>query len=328
MKNLLEVRHLSVSFNTSTKTIKAVRNCSFSLEENEILGVVGESGCGKSVLVKSLIKLFQTPSVNIESGTVMFEKNDLLQCSEKQLQKIRGLKIGMIFQDPMTSLNPTMKVGYQVIEALLKHKLYKNYSSAKEYVFKLFEDVGIPDPEMRFEQYPHELSGGLRQRILIAQALAPKPSLLIADEPTTALDVTIQVQILNLLKSLQKKYQFSVIFISHDLNIVKYICSRALVMYAGQIFESIETKRLFSDPKHPYTIKLLESMPGFCDDASRPLSPIDGKPPDLSLEFSGCSFCPRCPKAMKLCMIKKPKLYQVGENHSARCLLYHDEVRK
>lgn len=322
MTPLLSVKDLQISFRQRKKTTYAVKGVSFDVYPNDIIGIVGESGCGKSVMVKSLVKLFSSPNLSIDNGEVFYKDKNLLELSEKHLQRVRGKEIGMIFQDPMTSLNPTMKVGNQIIEGLMKHYPSISYKKAYEKGLDLLRSVGIPEPAIRFSQFPHELSGGMRQRVMIALALAPSPKVLIADEPTTALDVTIQVQILKLLKSLQKDTQTSILFITHDLSLIANLCTKVLVMYAGEIVEKASVEDLFKSPKHPYTQKLLKSIPRL-DNHKEKISPIEGRPPDLTLKIQGCSFCPRCPYPMKICQEKKPPLIEVKENHLSRCW-YHD----
>lgn len=303
---MIEVKDLHVTI----KNIRAVRGVSFTLNDGEKLGIVGESGCGKTVLMKSILQLLPS-TATIESGEILYNGIDLTQLSEKQLQKIRGKEIGMIFQDPMTSLNPTLKIGTQISEGYLRHfPATKKEGQAR--ALQLLTQVGVPDPELRLEQYPHQLSGGLRQRAVIALALAAEPRLLIADEPTTALDVTVQAQILDLLQMLQKDK--STLLITHDLSLIAAFCDRVLVMYAGQVVEEASVFDLFSHPKHPYTKRLLQSIPRL--DGER-LIPIAGSPPDLSHQLTGCAFCPRCSEAMPICHHENPTLQE-----KIRCFLY------
>lgn len=313
----MKVTDLEVTFHSGGRKFRAVRGISFEVFEGEILGVVGESGCGKSAAVKALIKLLPEHSTEI-SGEVIFDNQNLTQCSEKQLQKIRGKDIGMIFQDPMTSLNPTLKIGNQIIEGYLRHHPHISVKDAKQYAIELLAQVGIPQPETRINEYPHTLSGGMRQRAMIALALASKPKLLIADEPTTALDVTIQAQILDLLKQIQQKTKTSILLITHDLSVVASICDRVLVMYAGQIVESATVEELFENPKHPYTIKLLQSIPRLDKSQDHPLIPIEGTPPSLSEQIPGCAFCDRCSHAMNICRLQSPPVF----DNRSRCWLY------
>lgn len=294
---ILDVKNLRVSFSN----LQAVRGISFSISEGEAVGLVGESGCGKSSAVQALTRLI---SASV-SGEVWFEGEELLSQPEKRLREIRGKKFGMIFQDPMTSLNPTMKIGSQIMEGLLYHRI-ANGKEAKKKAIELLELTGIPDPESRFFQYPHQLSGGQRQRVMIAIALACNPRLIIADEPTTALDVTIQAQILELLKKLQKHFQTSLLLITHDLGVVASICERVLVMYAGQIVEWGNVRDVLLHPKHPYTQMLLRSSPSLKTPKNSPLQVIEGAPPNLISPPAGCAFRERCPFAAPLCAQDPP----------------------
>ncbi len=316
MKPLIEVKNLHVTIHP----YQAVRGVSFTLYEGEKLGIVGESGCGKTILMKTLLRLLPS-NATIDSGEIIYQSQDLCQLCEKQLQKIRGKEIGMIFQDPMTALNPTMKIGAQIAEGYLQHFPSATSHSAKMRALELLIQVGVPDPELRLEQYPHLLSGGLRQRALIALALAAEPQVLIADEPTTALDVTIQAQILHLLRDLQQNK--STLLITHDLSLIASFCDRVLVMYAGQIVEEALVEDLFAHPQHPYTERLLQSIPRI-DQKLEKLIPIPGTPPDLSTPPSGCSFCPRCPKAFDICHSTTPPLFS-SKTHSARCWLKEEK---
>ncbi len=319
MTPLLKVSNFSLDFHHFHKNVFAVRDVSFEIFPKQTIALVGESGCGKSVLVKGILKLFSSPSAKIKSGEIFYGGQNILNLCEKKLQKIRGKEIGIIFQDPMTSLNPTMKVGEQILESLLTHEKALSYHEAKKKALELINLVGIADPDLRYEQYPHELSGGMRQRIMIAIALAPSPKLLIADEPTTALDVTIQAQILRLLKSIQEKTGTSILLITHDMSIVAGFCEKVMVMYAGKIIESAPVEELFSCSKHPYTRKLIQSLPRLDLDKERPLIPISGSPPDLGHILPGCSFAPRCKKAMAICVKKTPPLIEVGKEHHSAC---------
>lgn len=321
MNPLLSVKHLKVSFRHAFKTVDAVRDVSFDVYPGDTIGIVGESGCGKSVMVKALLNLFSSPSAKIEGGEVFYEHQDLLSLSERELRKIRGKEIGMIFQDPMTSLNPTMRVGKQIIESLLKHEPHISHQEAHARALSLLSLVGIPEPALRVMQYPHELSGGMRQRVMIALALAPSPRLLIADEPTTALDVTIQAQILQLLKEIQQKTHTSILFITHDLSVVAGFCNKVMVMYAGKIVETATVDMLFKNPKHPYTQRLLESIPRLDLPNEAALHPILGAPPDLSFTLEGCSFAPRCHKLLNICIQQSPPLFDV-EGRTCACWHY------
>ena len=318
MTPLLEVKNLSVTFKVQKKLLQAVRGISFSVSEREILGVVGESGCGKSAMAKAIIKLLPMHSSTV-SGQVIFNDQNLLDLSEGQMRKIRGKEIGMIFQDPMTSLNPTMKIGEQIIEGYLLHHKEVKKAEAREYAIQLLELVGIPHATFRFHEYPHTLSGGMRQRVMIALALAAKPKLIIADEPTTALDVTIQAQILDLMHKIKDKTGTSFILITHDMSVVAGYCDRVHVMYAGEIVEKASVSRLFEHPSHPYTKGLLQSIPRLDMDKSHPLIPIEGSPPNLIETIKGCSFCSRCKRSLPICKETRPQLKEIVSGHSIAC---------
>ncbi len=319
MEKILEVRDLHTSFFTHVGEVKAVRGVNIDIYKGEAVGIVGESGCGKSVTSLSIMGLVPFPG-KIIKGEIYFNGEDLLKKSEKEMQKIRGNRISMVFQDPMTSLNPVYTVGDQLIEPLKVHKKI-NSKEARKQAIELLKAVGIPDPERRLEQYPHEFSGGMRQRVMIAMALACQPELMIADEPTTALDVTIQAQILELLKQLRAEYNMSIMLITHDLGIVADLCSRVIVMYAGIIIEEGTTREIFYEPKHPYTWGLLKSVPRINMLSKRRLVPIEGQPPDLLNPPKGCPFMPRCRYAMEVCREYCPGLYSVSETHRAACWL-------
>lgn len=304
MKKLLEVNNLRLSFSIQNRKLHAVQGVSFDLFENEVLGIVGESGCGKSVLMHSLLRL--SPS-HIESGSALFQGRDLLRMPLKQLRSIRGRQIGMIFQDSMTSLNPTMRIGKQILEPLLHHKI-ASFSEARERVMQLLKWTGLSHPKMRYQQFPHELSGGMRQRVLIAMALAAAPKLLIADEPTTALDPTIQRQILDLLKSLRSSSQMGQIIISHDMRVIQALCDRVLVMYAGKIVEEGAVQNILTEPRHPLTKMLLRSIPSFASKKGEKLFTIEGSQPSLYGASKGCSFSNRCPFTMDICLKKAPAM--------------------
>jgi len=316
---ILEVKNLNLVFSTNKISFPAIRSVSFSLSRGEILGIVGESGCGKSVCVQSLVKLLPSPPLNYVDGMVLFEGTDLFNKTEKELMTYRGSKIGYIFQDPMTSLNPTMKVGKQILEAI-------KGSKSKEGVHALLQEVGISSPIERYNNYPHELSGGQRQRIMIAIALAMNPQILIADEPTTALDVTIQSQILFLLKRIQKNRNTSIILISHDLKVVASLSDRIIVMYAGKIIEEGSSIKLIQSPKHPYTKLLILSVPTLTTNTLR-LHNIKGTPPDLSSIPLGCAFAERCPFAKKLCFEIEPPLTQINDTQKAACWLHCEDFK-
>ncbi|MCC3358377.1 ABC transporter ATP-binding protein [Bacillus sp. REN16] len=322
MENILEIHDLHVSFDTSAGKVKAVRGVSFSVKKGEAIAIVGESGCGKSVTAKSIMRLLPSPHAKIVNGSIMLNGENIAQKTEKEMEKIRGNEVGMIFQDPMTSLNPTTKIGIQIAEGIIRHtKIPKK--KALEQAVKMLEIVGIPQPEKRIQQYPHEFSGGMRQRVMIAIALACKPKLLIADEPTTALDVTIQAQILQLMKELQTKTNTSIILITHDLGVVAEMCSKVVVMYAGEIVETGSVEEIFSNPTHPYTKGLLKSVPRLDMDKHEKLSTITGTPPDLLDPPKGCSFYPRCEMAMKICAEHKPEFENVSPTQYSSCWLNH-----
>lgn len=327
-KTLLDVTDLTFSFRTYAGEVQAVRGVSFTLEKGKSLGLVGESGCGKSVTAKSIIGLNPSkPKGMLKKGEIWFEGKDLAKLKEKEMQKIRAQEIRMIFQDPMTSLNPTMTIGKQIMEGVLKYG-NKTKEEAKKIALETLAMAGIPSPEQRFKQYPHEFSGGMRQRAMIALAMAVNPKLLIADEPTTALDVTIQAQILDLIKEIQKKYETSVIMITHDLGVVANIADDIAVMYAGKIMEYGSAEDIFEHPAHPYTWGVLQSIPPEDTSNREPLHPILGTPPDLFNPPSGCPFAARCPYAMKVCSMMYPPSYsqQGGEKHCASCWLYHQKA--
>lgn len=319
---MLKVKDLHLYFSISGKKLQAVRGVSFDLSPGEILGIVGESGCGKTALAKALMRLHSPYSTKI-TGEVHFNGKNLLALSEKKLQHIRGKEIGMIFQDPMTSLNPTLKVGSQITESYLRHHPKSSYQEAKARALTLLNLVGIPNPEERFFEYPHTLSGGTRQRVMIALALASEPKCLIADEPTTALDVTIQAQILELLKQLQKQLGMSIILITHDLSVVAGFCDRVMVMYAGKIVESASVTDIFRAPSHPYTQRLLEAVPRLDHKKGSPLLSIEGSPPNLFKPPSGCAFYARCRFSTAICHEKEPELQELTPNHLRACHATH-----
>ena len=317
---LLSVKNLSTSFFTNNGEVQAVRDVSFDLHKGEILGIVGESGSGKSVTNFSIIRLL-ADNARIKSGSVIYKGNDLTKISMKKIRKIRGREISMIFQDSMTSLNPLMTVGKQVQEMLTIHFPEMKGKAGKKKVLELFEMVRIPEGKKRFDAYPHEFSGGMRQRALIAMSLACNPEILIADEPTTALDVTIQDQILKLIKKLQDENGMSVIFITHDLAVVAETCSRVIVMYGGMIMEQADINELFYRPLHPYTKGLMASLPDAGQLKSKELKQIPGSPPDMLNPPAGCPFSPRCDEAMAICRAGLPPLYEVSDSHYSRCWL-------
>ncbi|MFD2209836.1 ABC transporter ATP-binding protein [Virgibacillus halophilus] len=323
---MLEVKDLHISFHTFAGEVQAIRGINFDLYEGETLAIVGESGSGKSVTTKSIMKLLPTSNSEIKKGEILFKDKDIVRSTEKEMQKIRGKDISMIFQDPMTSLNPTMTVGKQIMEPLLKHqRLGKN--EAKKRALHLLELVGIPKPEVRMKQYPHQFSGGMRQRVVIAIALACAPKILIADEPTTALDVTIQGQILDLMKELQKQIETSIIFITHDLGVVANVADRVAVMYGGKIVEIGTVDEIFYNPQHPYTWGLISSMPSL-DETEDELYVIPGSPPDLLNPPKGDAFAPRNAYAMKIDLEQEPPMFKISNTHYAATWLLHPDAPK
>ncbi len=315
---LLEVTDLHTSFHTRNGITRAVDGVSFSLGKGETLGLVGESGSGKSVTCYSLLGLVPQPPGRIEGGRAIFDGIDLLHCSPAQARSIRGKRIAMIFQDPMTSLNPYLRISEQLIEPLLIHESIPR-GAALDRGRAMLEAVGINDTARRIHAYPHEFSGGMRQRVMIAMALIPRPEILIADEPTTALDVTVQAQILDLIKKLQQEFHMAVIFVTHDLAVVSGLCDRVQVMYAGRIVETADTRTLFRSPRHPYTKALQRSIPSL-QPKGRELHTIPGMPPDLSMPIAGCSFAPRCEYAAGYCRLTDPPLLPVNANQATACL--------
>lgn len=321
--NILEVKNLSVSFNTYAGEVKALRDINFSVKRGETLAIVGESGSGKSVTVQTIMRLIPMPPGEIKSGEIIFDGVDLLKLPEKEMRKYRGGRIGMIFQDPMTSLNPVIKVGKQIMEGIMIHKKVSK-AKAKELAIEMLRKVGIPKPEERFEQYPHQFSGGMRQRVVIAIALACEPDLLICDEPTTALDVTIQAQILDLINELKKELNIAVILITHDLGVVAETADNVIVMYAGEKLEQAPVEELFKDPKHAYTWGLLKSLPRLDMDSNTALFSIDGTPPDLLNPPVGDPFAPRSEFALKIEYEKKPPMIELPNNHFVKSWVYVD----
>ncbi|MCI3921020.1 ABC transporter ATP-binding protein [Paenibacillus sp. TRM 82003] len=322
METILEVKDLKVSFNVRGGEVQAVRGVSFDVKKGEAVAIVGESGCGKSVTAQTIMRLIPNPPGEIKSGSITFKGEELIKKSEKQMEAIRGKDIGMIFQDPMTSLNPTLTIGRQITEGLIKHQKMSR-DAAKTRAIEILKLVGIPNPEARFAQYPHEFSGGMRQRAMIAIALACNPSLLIADEPTTALDVTIQAQILSLMKDLQTRLGTSIILITHDLGVVADMCDRVIVMYAGKVVETGTKWEVFKNPKHPYTKGLLRSVPRLDQRKDEELIPIIGTPPDLIKPPAGCGFCARCDEAMAICQTQDVDMTEISPSHKAACWLLH-----
>ena len=319
----LLVKNLKVSFAVLKKELIAVRGISYQLNQGEILALVGESGCGKTVSALSILRLIQEPPGKIMSGEILFSGKDLLKLKKKELQNLRGKDIAMIFQDPMTSLNPVLTIGEQIIETLLRHTSLSR-KKAREKSFRLLEQVEIPSPKQKLDQYPHQLSGGMRQRAMIAMALSCSPRILIADEPTTALDVLIQAQILSLLKRIKNDTQMSILLITHDFGVVAEVAERVMVMYAGEIVESGLVDEIFRSPLHPYTLGLMESIPKLeTTQQNLPkLKEISGMMPSLLQVPTGCPFHPRCSAAETRCKTDKPKLKKISQTHSVSCWLH------
>lgn len=326
MEKILEVKDLHISFHTFGGEVQAIRGVNFDLFKGETLAIVGESGSGKSVTTKSIMRLLPESNSEIKNGEILFDGKDLAKLPNKAMQKIRGKDISMIFQDPMTSLNPTMKVGKQIVEPITKHQNLSK-AAARERAIDLLRLVGIPQPEERFNQYPHQFSGGMRQRVVIAIALACNPKVLIADEPTTALDVTIQAQILELMKDLQKKIDTSIIFITHDLGVVANVADRVAVMYGGKIVEVGTVDEVFYNPQHPYTWGLISSMPSL-DSEDAELYAIPGTPPDLLNPPVGDAFAARNEYAMQIDLEQQPPMFQVSPTHFAATWLLHPDAPK
>lgn len=321
MENLLEVKDLRTYFYTKDSVVKAVDGITYNVKKGGSLAIVGESGSGKSVGVTSVMKLIQHPG-KIEGGSAVFKGQDLLKLSNRQMKEIRGNSISMIFQDPMSSLNPTMTIGEQIIEPLLWHKKASKHD-AKKIAVKLLDEVGIPSPEERFKQYPFEFSGGMRQRVMIAMSLICNPELLIADEPTTALDVTVQAQILSIIKDMQKKVNMSVILITHDLAVASMFSDSVIVMYAGHIVEKAAMKEFIENPAHPYSKGLLNSTP-ILGSRKEKLEPIPGQPPNLKNMQPGCPFAPRCSNCMDRCLKDVPPVVNLSQTHSLYCWLFSE----
>ncbi len=318
MSKLLEVQNLTTRFYTQDGVVQAVNGISYDLAEGETLGIVGESGCGKSVSVLSIMRLIPDPPGKITDGEVRFLGRDLLQISDNEMRRVRGAEIAMVFQDPMTFLNPVLTVGFQIMEALRLHQGMDN-QQARERAAEVLTLVGLPSAAERLDDYPHQFSGGMRQRAIIAMALSCNPSLLIADEPTTALDVTIQAQIMDLVKRLQEHLGMAVIWITHDLGVVARLTKRVIVMYAGYIIEEASVKDLYGYPRHPYTIGLLGSLPRLDEAPGTKLFSIPGQPPDQVALPDGCPFAPRCDYVIERCMQENPVLETVGVKHTVAC---------
>jgi oligopeptide transport system ATP-binding protein len=324
---LLDIRDLTVNFNTYAGTVHAVRSTSLSIQEGEAVALVGESGCGKSVTAQCIMQIIPSPPGHIKEGAIFFNGENLLEKKAHDIEDIRGKNIGMIFQDPMTSLNPTMKIGTQIIEVLRRHTSL-SYNEAYDKTIEILKMVKIPQPEERFHCYPYEFSGGMRQRAMIAIALVCRPQLLIADEPTTALDVTIQAQILDLLKELKDKLSMSILLITHDLSIVGGLCEKIIVMYAGKVMEQGLWSDIFHTPRHPYTQALLKTVPRFDAEEQETIEPIYGSPPDLMHPPKGCPFFARCSQAMKICKDHQPPLYDIEETSHVACWMYHKRTKE
>jgi len=321
-ENILEVNNLVTAFDTEGGRIRAVDDVSFAIKKQQTLGIVGESGCGKSVTALSIMRLLPKPAGIIESGQILFNGSDLVQLPADKMHEIRGKRISMVFQEPMTSLNPVHRIGKQLGEVYQLHFAEMRENEIRQQSLELLQKIGIPEPEQRLEEYPHQISGGMRQRVMIALALACKPDILIADEPTTALDVTIQAQILELMQNLQRETGMAVMFITHDLGVIAETCEEVVVMYAGKIAETASATELFKNPKHPYTQGLLDSIPRLETPRKTKLNIIEGIVPSLYEIPSGCRFRNRCPYAMDICAGDPPPMIAVGADHLAACYLY------
>jgi oligopeptide/dipeptide ABC transporter ATP-binding protein len=316
---ILEINNLTTSFKTEAGVINAVDDVSFHLKKGKTLGLVGESGCGKSVTALSIMRLLPKPMGNIERGSIIFGGKDVIKLKPNEMHKIRGKRISMIFQEPMTALNPIQRIGKQLDEMYLLHNTDVKKEAMKEKSIEMLKKVGLPDAEKRYNEYPHQLSGGMRQRAMIAMALSCEPEILIADEPTTALDVTIQAQILDLINTLQKTTGMSIIFITHDLGVIAEVCDDVVVMYAGKIAETAPIEELYSNPRHPYTLGLLSSIPRLENKRKVKLKTIEGMVPSLYELPTGCRFQNRCSFVMDICKEKSPVLSRVGDNHYVSC---------
>lgn len=324
-EHLLEVKNLRTNFATGGGIVQAVRGVSLYVDAGEFIGIIGESGCGKSVSMMSVMQLL-ADNAAVRADAILFDGMDLQKQSRKQMRKLLGSSIGMIFQDPMTSLNPLYTIGNQLMEPLRQHQKMTR-AAAKARALEMLRLVGINEPEKRLKQYPHELSGGMRQRVMIAIAMCCTPKLLIADEPTTALDVTIQAQIMELMAELKDRFSTATILITHDLGVIASVCSRVMVMYGGKIMEEGSVEDIFYAPGHPYTEGLLRSVPGDGSGSREKLIPIPGSPPDLMNPPVGCPFAARCPKAMRICSMAPAELTELGPNHRAACWLHHPQVK-
>lgn len=323
---LLEVKNLKTYFHIEAGIVRAVDGVTFTIEKEKTLGVVGESGCGKSITARAIMGLIEQPPGRIEGGEILFQRNgkviDLVKLNPKgkEMRSIRGNEIAMIFQEPMTSLNPVYTIGNQIVEAIVLHQ-HLSKKEARNKAIAMLEAVGIPSPERRVDEYPHQLSGGMRQRAMIAMALSCRPALLIADEPTTALDVTIQSQVLDLMNELRAEFKTSIMFITHDLGVIAHMADNVIVMYLGRIVESATVVDIFDNPRHPYTQGLLNSIPSFTVSRKKRLVPIEGIVPDPIGAREGCGFEPRCPKAQEICKSRVPGLTEIEPNHFAACWL-------
>lgn len=323
-ENILEINNLKTSFYTHVGEVQAVRGISFKMKKGDVMGIVGESGSGKSVTALSVMKLIDSPG-KIKEGSIVFDGKDITNYSENQMSDIRGNEIAMIFQDPMTSLNPVFKIKDQMVEVIERHqKLGKH--KATERALEMLRLVGIPEPERRINSYPHEFSGGMRQRAMIATALSCNPKLLIADEPTTALDVTIQAQILDIMRDISVKTGTSIILITHDLGVIAETCNDLIVMYGGMPMEMGSVEDIFASPQHPYTQGLLKSVPRMDREQKERLKPIAGSPPDLLKPPAGCPFSTRCPHVMQICKEQPAPMFKVGEDHTSACWLLHEDA--
>lgn len=321
-ERLLSVEHMSMEFYNEKKPVRAIRDVSFHVDEGEILGVVGESGCGKSVTSMCIMRLIPEKAGHVTEGKVIFQGKNILETDRKAFSKVVGKEMSMIFQEPLSSLNPLLTCGYQIAENLILHEKIKKKEAMKKAV-RLLETVGIPFPEKRAKEYPHQLSGGMRQRVMIAMAIACSPKLLIADEPTTALDVTIQAQILEIIKKLRDERGMSVMFITHDMGVIAEMADKVMVMYAGSVVEKADVKSFFKNPRHPYTKNLLKAIPRIDKDIDK-LFMIPGTVPDLSEEISGCRFCQRCKERVKICNEKEPPTVITEDGHEVTCWLLAD----
>ena len=328
MSPLLEVRNISTSFFTHLGEIQAVRDASFFLEQGDVLGIVGESGSGKSVTALSIMGLIEKPG-KIKQGEIIFDGEDLVKKSQREMSELRGNEISMIFQDPMTSLNPVYRIENQMVEVIRYHKRNLNRKEAATQAVEMLKLVKIPEPEKQIKSYPHEFSGGMRQRVMIATALSCNPRLLIADEPTTALDVTIQAQVLDLMNNLREQINASIILITHDLGVIAEVCSRIIVMYGGTIMEAGSERDIFYNPQNPYTVGLHQSVPkGDLAISEKRLVPIQGTPPNLMYPPKGCPFSPRCSYTMRICLEEPAPTFRLSDVHTSVCWLLHEDAPK